>query len=152
MKSMELKAVMPLAVGHWKPSGISVKCSKLSHLARIGGVHRVLDYWWKFCQEFTQFTHDFVPDCSCSIFLLVRSFPYRDHIMGINLVQTRAIQLCHLFLQIFSPLSIKRNIFETMSNLDVSNLGDFFKFCGLLIISDGTIKKWTHSNFTFQHC
>ena len=83
----------------------------ISYFARIGGVHRVLDYWWKFRQEFTQFTHNFVPDCSCSIFFLVRSFPNRDHIMGIDLVETRTIQFCHLFLQIFGPLSIKINIF-----------------------------------------
>ena len=85
----------------------------ISYFARIGGVHRVLDYWWKFRQELTQFTHNFFPDVSWSMFLLVGSFPNRDHIMGIDLVETRTIQFCNLFLQIFGPLSTKINIFET---------------------------------------
>ena len=56
----------------------------------------------------TQFTHNFFPDVSWSKFLLVGSFPNRDHIMGIDSVETRTIQFCHFFLQIFANFSEKK--------------------------------------------
>merc|ERR1719203_503297 len=99
------------------PYQIPVDC-----FARIGGVHRVLDYWWKFRQELTQFTHNFFPDVSWSIFLLIGSFPNRDHIMGIDLVETRTIQFCHFFLQIFANFSVMTQ------RAEISNYTTNFRF------------------------